>query len=137
MSEYMTEQRRELISFFSDNPDKKFSAKQVAQLLKNTNISISAIYRNLSKLEQDGYISRTVQEGSRESFYQCLVSEKCRNCIHMSCVKCGKTFHMTHSTAAALMNAVSRQDGFEISREKTVLYGVCGDCNGGGHEKDN
>lgn len=134
MSEYMTEQRRELISFFRANPDKRFSAKEVAHFLEESNISISAIYRNLSKLEQDGYISRTMKEGSRESFYQCLMSEKCRNCIHMSCVKCGKTFHMDHAAAAVLMNAVSQRDGFEISKEKTVLYGVCGTCNGGKNE---
>ena len=131
MSEYMTEQRRELLSFFTANPDKRFCVKDVAENLKNSNISISAIYRNISRLEQDGYLSRTVKEGSRESYYQCLSAGKCRSCIHLSCVKCGDTFHMAHEVSEALLAAVSQNDGFSISKEKTVVYGVCCKCGGG------
>lgn len=131
MSEYMTEQRRKLLDFFKNHPDKRFTAKQVAESLKKSDISISAIYRNLSKLEQDGYLSRTVRQGSSESCYQSLFSECCRECIHLSCIKCGNTFHMDHDVSAALMEGVSRQDGFKISRAKTVLYGICSRCDGG------
>ena len=131
MSEYMTEQRRKLLNFFKNHPDKRFTAKQVAESLKESNISISAIYRNLSKLEQDGYLSRSVCQGSSESCYQSLVSEYCREHIHLSCIICGSTFHMDHEVSAALLENVSRRDGFKISRAKTVLYGVCSHCDGG------
>ena len=137
MSEYMTEQRRELLAFFRTNPDKCFTAKDVADALKHSNISISAIYRNLSRLERDGYLSRTVKKGSRESYYQSFASENCRGCIHLSCLKCGGTFHMDHKVSSVLLDSVSRKDGFSISSEKTVLYGVCGSCNGGAENEKN
>lgn len=134
MSAYVTEQRRELMSFFKENPDKYFCAKDVARLLKNSNISLSAIYRNLSRLEQDGYIARSIKEGTRESFYRWLEFENCRDCIHLSCTKCGDTFHMNKKASCDLLTTVSQKDGFFINRKKTVLYGICGKC-GGENEK--
>ncbi|MBE6687805.1 MAG: transcriptional repressor [Ruminococcaceae bacterium] len=135
MDKYMTEQRRELMSFFKNNPDKSFTAKEVKSALKNAEISISAIYRNLARLEQDGYITRSVKNTSREIYYQSLISEKCRHCIHLNCVKCGNTFHMNHDICTELMQNVSERDGFKISSEKTVLYGVCGKCGGAESEE--
>jgi len=132
MSEYMTEQRRELLEFFRKNHDRCFNARDVAEALKNSNISISAIYRNLSRLERDGYLSRTVKKGSRESYYQSMMLDNCRNRIHLSCIKCGNTFHMDNEVSAALLEGVSKSDGFSISKAKTVLYGVCGNCGRGG-----
>ena len=134
MSEYMTEQRRELLDFFEKNHDRCFNAKDVAEALKDSNISISAIYRNLARLERDGYLSRTLKKGSRESYYQSMVSDNCRNSIHLSCIKCGNTFHMDNKVSTELLEGVSKNGGFRISKAKTVLYGVCGSC--GAEEED-
>lgn len=136
MSEYMTEQRKRLLDFFGKNHDKCFSARDVAEALKDENISISAIYRNLSRLERDGLLSRTVKKGSRESYYQGMLSDNCRDKIHLSCIKCGNTFHMDNEISAALLDGVSRNDGFTISKSKTVLYGICESCGVGGEANE-
>lgn len=129
MGRYHTEQRSKLISFFKENPDKRFSAKQIAESLNDGSISKSAVYRNLSDLAADGKIERIAGGKSREIFYRYTDAEECKGCIHLFCVKCGKTFHMNKKTAENLVGAISEMEKFTLNKSKTVLYGVCSDCD--------
>jgi Fe2+ or Zn2+ uptake regulation protein len=70
MTGYKTEQRSLLMEFLQHNPDRQFSAREIAARIPSTEISLSAIYRNLSALESAGLINRFVKEGSREVYYQ-------------------------------------------------------------------
>ena len=118
---YNTEQRNLLLSFLKDNPDKKFSAKEIEQALAHKNISRSAVYRNLADLETDGKIKRYSKTGSRETFFQYYD-------LHLSCIKCGKIFHLENQIADTLVNKLANQEGFEINKGETTLYGICKDC---------
>lgn len=126
---YNTEQRTALLSFLSDNPDKTFSAKEIAQALAGKNISKSSVYRNLSELESEGKIKRVSKAGSHESFYQFFDNTACKNHIHLSCTKCGKIFHLESEQTEKLVSEVEAADGFEINKGETTLYGVCKNCN--------
>ena len=128
MSGYKTAQRRRLMDFLQNNPDKQFSAQQIAANLPAPEISLSAIYRNLSVLESAGLISRFAKEGSREVFYQYTQAERCRNRIHLICTKCGKTLHAEPAMADRLQSEALTSAGFRVDRSKTVLYGLCKDC---------
>lgn len=125
---YKTEQRNLLLNFLKNTPDVCFTAKQISEALKDSNISKSAVYRNLAELEQEQKIKRTTGK-SRESFYQFLDTENCRNHIHLSCIKCGKIFHLENSVAQSLVSNLEITEGFEIDKEKTTLYGICKICN--------
>ena len=125
---YNTEQRTALLSSFSDNPDKTFSAKEIAAALSDKNISKSSVYRNLSELEGEGKIKRVTKAGSHESYYQFFDNTACKNHIHLSCIKCGKIFHLEHEQTERLISEVEAADGFEINRAETTLYGTCKDC---------
>ena len=125
---YNTEQRTSLLSFLTENPDKTFSAKEIAQALAGKNISKSSVYRNLAELEAEQKIKRVTKTGSKESFYQFFDNSECKNHIHLSCTKCGKIFHLESEQTEKLVNEVELADGFEISRSETTLYGVCKDC---------
>jgi Fur family ferric uptake transcriptional regulator len=129
LARYLTEQRKELISFLQSHPDRQFSAKQVAEAHEQNGISLSAVYRNLESLEEAGLVCCFVKEGSREVFYQYMDADACKNCIHLTCTKCGRTFHMDAAAAEQMLDTVSRADGFEISRSRTVLYGLCKNCS--------
>lgn len=133
MPQYMTEQRKKLIDFLERNPDRQFSARDIAAATTPA-VSVSAVYRNLSFLQKQGYISRTVKEGSNEAFYQYIKSEGCKNCLHLTCTKCGKTSHMDKSAADRMLEAVLTIDGFEISKPKTTIYGLCRECKNGGNK---
>lgn len=125
---YSTEQRNILLTFLQTNPDTVFSAKQIAQSLADKNISRSAVYRNLAQLESEQKIKRVVKNGSRETYYQFYDTTACRNHIHLSCTKCGKIFHMEGNDADRLSQMLNGNEGFELNKSETVIYGLCKEC---------
>ncbi len=126
MQAYMTQPRKRLITYLHSHADETLSAGQIAQDLPE--ISVSAVYRNLSALEQDGTVRKVAKSGSREVFYQYMKAEECKAHLHLSCKQCGKTFHMDEAETQALLDSVARVDGFTVDRSDTVLYGVCSEC---------
>ena len=128
MASYNTAQRQKLINFLSKNPDKQFSVKQIHSELSDDSISLSAVYRNISAMEAEGTVSRYTKEGSREMVYRYTHSGECMKSIHLSCVKCGKTFHLNPEETDRIVSNVKLTDGFELNKNKTVLYGFCKNC---------
>ena len=76
MGKYQTEQRIILMDFFEKNPDHNFTARQIYENIKDSGISISAVYRNLSDLAISEKIQRVAGKNSREIFYRYTGSEK-------------------------------------------------------------
>lgn len=125
---YNTEQRAALLSFLEAHPDTIFSAKEIAAALADKHISRSAVYRNVSELESEGKIRRMSKSGSRESFYQFFDVQSCKNCIHLSCTKCGRLFHLEAAQAEKLAGEVASSAGFTIDKGESTLYGICRLC---------
>ena len=128
MSEYKTRQRRTLLAYLSLHPDELLSARQIADALAEEHISLSAVYRNLAQLEAEEKVRRSAKSGSHEAFYQYLDARGCKGALHMSCVKCGKTFHMADSNAALFAKHLAQSEQFTLDAADTVLYGTCADC---------
>ncbi len=127
MPKYMTKQRKLLIEYLSGHIDESICANRIAEDLA-TKISKSAVYRNLADLEAEGKLRRIADNNTREVVYQYVDEDKCRECLHLSCKKCGKTYHMSMTAADSLVDNVSKSESFVIDKEKTVLYGVCKEC---------
>lgn len=131
MAHYMTRQRRALIEYLKSNPDRQLTARQIADALEesgSSRISQSAVYRNLQLLKNEGIISLVTQDSARESVYQYVDSDECRECIHLTCIRCGQIQHLKTSAADELVKNASDNDGFEVDRQKTIIYGVCKAC---------
>ena len=128
MPKYVTKQRTALLEYLSRHPDEQISARDIAASLEEESVSISAVYRNLNDLETDGSVRRVTRHGSREVLYQYLDAAPCREQLHMSCRRCGRTYHMNPAQAEQLIEAVARLEHFQIDRGATVLYGLCRDC---------
>lgn len=128
MSVYTTKQRKVLLDFLKSHADEVFSADIIAAELDGDGISLSAIYRNLAALESEDKIQRVTKNGSRKVFYLYKAADECREHIHLSCSKCGKTYHMPLPASDSLIADVRRNTDFEIDRTETVLYGVCKEC---------
>ncbi len=128
MRAYNTKQRKTLLDFFESRADKTVSACEVAENLRDSGISRSAVYRNLAALEKDGKIRRVVKVGERVAYYQYAAHEHCKNKIHISCMKCGKTKHISSEMANIIAKNIILEDEFVIDKEETVLYGICKDC---------
>lgn len=128
MSKYMTRQRKALLGCLCAHPDEQLSAQAIADALAGEEISLSAVYRNLSELEAEGKVRRSGRAGSREVYYQYIDADGCRGCLHLSCRECGRTFHLDPVCARRLVSEVQEAQGFAVDRSETVLYGVCERC---------
>ncbi len=128
MAKYITKQRKLLLDFLSEHTDETLSAVQIAEALSGKEISTSAIYRNLSVLEQEGKLKRSSKPGSQEAYYRYTDNEDCRGHLHLSCLRCGKTVHMEEAETDALVHRLAKNEGFTLDRTDTVLYGICADC---------
>lgn len=126
MQAYMTQPRKRLLTYLHSRADETLSAAQISADLPE--ISVSSVYRNLAALEKEGAVRKLTKTGSREVFYQYMDAEGCRSHLHLSCKKCGQTFHMNAEETEALVRAVEELDGFTVDRSETVLYGVCESC---------
>ena len=135
MPKYMTKQRKALLEFLSAHADEELTAKQMEQALSEQGISISAVYRNLAELEKEGKVRRSSKSGSREVYYLYTDGSECRDCLHLSCEKCGKTYHMNIPGMEMLIENLASSDEFAIDRKNTVLYGVCKSCQKEDKEK--
>ena len=128
MTKYTTKQRTLLLDYLHRHADEQLTVRQIGDALSTDEISTSAVYRNLAALEQAGQVRRLSKSGAREIFYQYAGAAHCRDCLHLSCKKCGRTYHMDADEAERLIRSVAVCDNFAIDRTDTVLYGLCGDC---------
>ena len=128
MPQYSTRQRKALLTFLHTHPDESFSARQIADALDAQGVSLSAVYRNLTALESQGMIRRAPKDGGHEILYRFTQADTCRQHLHLSCSRCGKTFHMDVQATNSLVEQVSQSADFQLDRSNTVLYGVCGAC---------
>lgn len=127
---YKTTQRKQLYDFLRAHPHQYFTVKQIEGALTEmgTEISVSAIYRNLASLLDLGVIKKVVEKSGRETSYRYINSEICRNEIHITCSVCGTIFHMNHALASALQEQLMQQNEFQIDRSKTSISGICKEC---------
>ena len=128
MPKYETRQRKELLSLLCSNADRPLALSDIKELLADKNISQSAIYRNLAELEKTGKVQRLTVGGDKKVYYRYTEAKGCEKHIHLSCFKCGKTFHMDISSTNNLVNDVLSKSDFTVDRANTVLYGVCSNC---------
>ena len=128
MTKYNTEQRKLLLAFLEQHHDEILSSLDIINYLANYNISKSAIYRNLSELESEGKIKRIPKPLEKTAYFQYVDSLDCKGKIHLSCIKCGKTSHISARTANSLINHVKKEDKFIVDTNETLIYGICEEC---------
>ena len=128
MPKYQTNQRKVLLDYLEQRHDELLTAAEIAQDLQPQGVSLSAIYRNLAALEEEGKLKRHAQSGDRTVRYQYLDSHHCRGAIHLFCKVCGKSEHLEEKQAEELTKEVSEANAFTLDPAETVLYGICKNC---------
>ena len=129
---YQTEQRKLLTAFFRAHPSESFTAKEIFAQLSGTDISLSAIYRNLAAMAKNGTVCCSTRTDSHESAYR-LAQQSCCDTIHMSCIDCGEMFHMDRQVAELVQNSLAASNAFCLNKSKTILYGTCRRCMAAHH----
>lgn len=130
MKTYETEQRRLLLDFIKKHAERQFTAEAIArELCSGQAISVSAIYRNLAKLAEEGMVRKFHQEGSRTALYQYWSRQSCHEHLHLKCTVCGCVLHMDDDASEGIVEKVRLQNDFRVDGEKTILYGRCEACD--------
>ena len=130
MKEYKTEQRRLLLSFFTNNSGESFSADQILSgLAPEAQISRSSVYRNLDKMVQEGLVRKTLSADGRKALYSYADCHQHCDRIHLQCGTCGKVFHMEDPSDEASLKSVLGRSGFRLDEHAAVLPGTCRDCD--------
>ena len=129
MRDYNTGQRRSLLSVLEKHRDEQFTAEQLVALIASDGgeISLSAVYRNIERLERDGMVRRSTADSGKKSQYQ-YIGTHCAGHLHLQCVSCGQITHLDDKTTGDMRRAVSSSSDFAIDERKTVLYGRCREC---------
>ena len=125
--EYKTKTRQVIMDFMVKNPDRIFKASDIAQDLPS--VSLSTIYRNLSRLEKAGIVQIVGAEENKELQYRYTGPSKCQAKMHLVCKICGKFFHLDGPALKMLQLSVQRVSGFELDQQQSVLLGRCAGCS--------
>ena len=128
MRNYNTQQRQILLEYFHSHTDKCLSTTEIINHIASPDISKSAIYRNLVALEKEGKVRRTTKAGDRKTYFYYVDHDDCRGVIHVSCMKCGKTTHVSRDVSNHLAQELKDEDEFAIDNQETIIYGLCKDC---------
>lgn len=129
---YKTKQRDEILSFFAENRDKCFTAKDVCS---NVKAGEATVFRTIAKLTEEGLLNRFTSGSGREcSYYQYNGCCHSADHIHLKCNKCGKLIHMDCEFIGKLLSHFMEEHSFTVDSGKTVIYGCCKSCTEVGHE---
>ena len=116
-----------IMDYMAENPDRIFKASELAQSLSE--VSLSTIYRNLSRLEKAGMIQIVGAAENNELQYRYTGPGRCEEKMHLVCKECGKFFHLEGPALKVLQLSVQRS-GFELDQQQSVLLGRCAGCSG-------
>lgn len=133
MAGYQTQQRRALVDYLCRHPGHAFTARGLAQALKEdpltaSTIGESTVYRLLQKLTSAGIIKRYLSEGSRSYVYE--MPPRGRSCdehLHIKCTLCHKLIHLGEEETSRVMQEAEKE-GFALDKEQTLLLGLCAAC---------
>ena len=124
---YTTKQRKLLLETLENHVDETLSVELIAALLEPEAVSRSAIYRNMSSLENEGLIKTVKLPGSQKVGFRYVGSTRCKDHLHLECTRCGRTFHLPTPATSLLIENVEQNSGFQVDTS-TVLTGICPDC---------
>lgn len=127
---YKTKQKQILINFFIKNPNRQYSIKEITDSISINGIGKSTVYRLIDKMTEDGTIRRFSGNDGKSVLYQYIGEHReCNNHFHLKCIKCGLLIHLECEYMTDLNKHIEEHHKFEIDNAKTVLYGLCSNCN--------
>jgi Fur family transcriptional regulator, ferric uptake regulator len=133
LAEYETRQRRILLDYLTEHPDRGFSIEELYECLfdeypPDRVPGKSTLYRLVAKLVAEGLVKRFSGGQGRIFAYQIVACEKCDAHLHLKCTACGGLYHMDHAASERIMNEVLSRSDFSLDEKETVLFGVCKGC---------
>ncbi|MBQ8504104.1 MAG: transcriptional repressor [Clostridia bacterium] len=130
-STYNTKQKQLIKSVMTDNKDKQLTCEEIADLLKNmgTPVGKTTVYRFLEKLTENGEVRKFIGINGKSTSFQLIDKElKCEEHLHLRCTECGKLFHLGCEFMNGVGEHIQKHHRFRIDNSKTVILGLCENC---------
>ncbi len=128
MVKYKTEQRKKLVELISRHNHHSFSAQDIFSEIGSKDISMSAIYRNLAELEDEGIICKVSDKKRAGTLFQYVNPKSCRGIIHLKCEECDNTYHLTSYISKMIFDMAEDEFNFKTNNSSAFLYGKCEEC---------
>ena len=126
----MTEQRREILQIFLDQPNPHhLSAEDVHSILRNNSseIGLATVYRSLELLSILGILLK-IEFGDGCSRYELNNNPNLHRHHHLICVKCQKVIEFDEDKLDELEAEIAKKSGFEILNHEVKFFGYCREC---------
>lgn len=125
---YKTEQRRMVVKCLEDNAERYQTVDEVfaALLREGDNIGRTTVYRTLERLAAQGTVSKVVGAPGTSALYRLIAATDEGG--QLLCLVCGRVLPLDCSMLSSFANHVRKHHGFAIDRRRTVICGVCEDC---------
>lgn len=127
---YNTKPRAIILDILQSNKLKHLTADEILDILKDnqTPVGRATLYRYLDHLVQTGEVKKYYIGDGMSACYQ-YGDEKTMNHYHLKCNICGKLFHVELYQMDRLISSIKKQNGFLVDGARTIIYGVCDECN--------
>lgn len=124
----MTPQRKVITEIFLAT-EGHFSAEDLSRLVRKTmsDIGQATVYRTL-KLLVDSGLAETIDPGDGKVLYEHSYGHDHHD--HLICQGCGRKVEIRDEAIEARQEAVASENGFNLTRHRMYLYGLCPDCRG-------
>lgn len=129
---YQTKQRETILLALKEFPHEHLTAETFAAYLQQRGCEIgqATIYRQLDKLEKEGFLLKYTLPDGLSACYQVMDSCKEQDChSHLICNNCGALTHLDCEAVHKFATHLLTEHGFTLDEHKTVLYGICPACN--------
>ncbi len=117
--------QRELILNTVLSSNEHLTADNIYDGLKesNPNLSLGTVYRNLTQLEEHGYIKKINIPGDPVRF-----DGNTKEHHHFVCEKCGKIYDLEDGKIDYI-DSLSEKKGFKVKSTYLILRGICDKCS--------
>ena len=129
---YRTKQAEKILTYLQMMAGKHVTAKDILEYFSRPedSIGIATIYRHLDKMVEQGAVKKYILDSNTAACFQFIVLEgQGSEHFHLKCEKCGKLIHFDCVEFAKMQEHLAKKHGFAVNSLKTVLYGLCNECN--------
>ena len=122
----MTPQRKVIVETFLE-AEGHFSAEDLVELVKRKmpDLGQATVYRTL-KLLVDSGLADSIEPGDGVTLYEHRYGHEHHD--HLICLQCGRKVEVCDGVIETRQEAVAAGHGFELTRHRMYLYGLCADC---------
>ena len=126
---YKTKQSSQLLTYLKEHPGQHMTAGEIRRVFSDT-ISTATVYRQLEKLVQEGLLKKYIIDENSPACYEYVDphDHHGETCYHCKCERCGKLIHLECHEIKELGEHLAQEHGFKVDPLRTVLYGLCSEC---------